>query len=69
MQVFDSVYVLTNGGPDGATETAVFYVYTSVFETGEPGYGAVLSLILVAAIVALTLVMARLARRLAERAA
>jgi ABC-type sugar transport system permease subunit len=69
MQVFDSVYVLTNGGPDGATQTAVFYVYTSVFETGEPGYGAVLSLILVAAIVALTLVMARLARRLAERAA
>jgi ABC-type sugar transport system permease subunit len=68
MQVFDSVYVLTNGGPDGASETAVFYIYTSVFETGRPGYGAVLSLILVVAIMALTLVMARLARRLAERA-
>ena len=64
MQVFDSVYVLTNGGPDGATQTAVFYIYTSVFETGNPGYGAVLTLILVAAIVALTLGAARLVRRL-----
>jgi multiple sugar transport system permease protein len=69
MQVFDSVYVLTAGGPDGATRTAVFYIYTSVFETGNPGYGAVLSLILVVTIVALTLVMARLVRRLAARTA
>ena len=64
MQVFDSVYVLTNGGPDGATRTAVFYIYTSIFETGNPGYGAVLSLLLMAVIVVLTLLMARVARRL-----
>jgi multiple sugar transport system permease protein len=69
MQVFDSVYVLTNGGPDGATQTAVFYIYTSVFETGNPGYGAVLTLILVAAIVVLTLAAARLVRRLAAETA
>jgi len=66
MQVFDSVYVLTNGGPGGATRTAVFYIYTSIVETGNPGYGSVLSLILVAAIVVLTLVTARVARRLAR---
>lgn len=64
MQVFDSVYILTNGGPGGATRTAVFYIYTSVFETGNPGYGAVLSLILLVAIVVLTLGIAQLARRL-----
>jgi multiple sugar transport system permease protein/sn-glycerol 3-phosphate transport system permease protein len=69
MQVFDSVYVLTNGGPDGATQTAVFYIYTSVFETGNPGYGAVLTLILVAVIVVLTLGAARLVRRLAAETA
>ena len=63
MQVFDSVYVLTNGGPGGATRTAVFYIYTSIFETGNPGYGAVLSLILLAVVVLLTFAMARLARR------
>jgi ABC-type sugar transport system permease subunit len=69
MQVFDSVYVLTNGGPDGATQTAVFYIYTSVFETGNPGYGAVLTLILVAAIVVLTVAAARVVRRLAAETA
>ena len=63
MQVFDSVYILTNGGPGGATRTAVFYIYTSVFETGNPGYGAVLSLILLACIVALSVTVARVARR------
>jgi len=63
MQVFDSVYILTNGGPGGATRTAVFYIYTSVFETGNPGYGSVLSLILLACIVALSVTMARVARR------
>jgi multiple sugar transport system permease protein len=66
MQVFDSVYVLTGGGPAGATRTAVFYIYTSIFETGNPGYGSVLSLLLVGAIVLLTLAIARVARRLAE---
>ena len=68
MQVFDSVYVLTNGGPAGATRTAVFYIYTSIFETGNPGYGAVLSLILLAVVVLLTFAMARLARRVGARA-
>jgi ABC-type sugar transport system permease subunit len=63
MQVFDSVYVLTSGGPAGATQTAVFYVYTSVFESGDPGYGAVLSLVLLAVIVALTGALVRLIGR------
>ena len=68
MQVFDSVYVLTNGGPGGATRTSVFYIYTSIFESGNPGYGAVLSLILLAVVVLLTLATARLAQRAGARA-
>jgi multiple sugar transport system permease protein len=62
MQVFDSVFVLTNGGPAGATDTAVLYIYRSVFESGDPGYGAVLSLVLMVCIVALTLAILRLLR-------
>ena len=62
MQVFDAVFVLTNGGPAGATDTAVLYIYRSVFESGEPGYGAVLSLVLMGFIVALTLVILRVLR-------
>jgi multiple sugar transport system permease protein len=67
MQVFDSVFVLTNGGPAGATDTAVLYIYNSVFESGNPGYGAVLSLILMAIIVLLTVVILFFARPRASR--
>jgi multiple sugar transport system permease protein len=60
LQIFDSVFILTGGGPAGATETAVTYIYRSIFESANPGYGAVLSLILVAVIIAVTGVLARL---------
>jgi ABC-type sugar transport system permease subunit len=60
LQVFDSVFILTGGGPAGATETAVTYIYRSIFELGNPGYGAVLSLILVMLIVVVTVVLARI---------
>lgn len=68
MQVFDGVYVLTRGGPAGATETAVLYIYNSVFQAGQPGYGAVLSLVLMAIIVLLTLVIVWLQNPYAGRA-
>jgi multiple sugar transport system permease protein len=58
MQVFDSVFLLTKGSPEGSTTTAVYYIYTSVFQDANPGYGAVLSIILLVAIMALTGVIA-----------
>jgi multiple sugar transport system permease protein len=59
MQVFDSVYILTAGGPAGATVTVAIYIYRTIFESGDPGYGAALSVLLVAAVVALTVVLLR----------
>jgi ABC-type sugar transport system permease subunit len=61
MQVFDSVFILTKGSPQGSTVTVVYYIYTSVFEAADPGYGAVLSIVLLGVIVALTGFVARLA--------
>jgi multiple sugar transport system permease protein len=63
LQVFDSVFVLTNGGPGGATNTVGLYIYKSIFESGEPGYGAALSLMLVAVVMAITAFMALIPRR------
>ncbi len=68
MQTFDSVFILTGGGPDGATETAVTYIYKSLFETGQVGYAAVLSLVLVLVIVVMTFVAGRVVGRNPERA-
>jgi len=69
MQVFDSVFILTKGSPQGSTETVVYYIYTSVFEAANPGYGAVLSIILIGTIVLLTATIAKLATVAMRRSA
>ncbi|WP_127523048.1 sugar ABC transporter permease [Mesorhizobium sp. Z1-4] len=56
LQVFDSVFVLTDGGPANATATTAWYIYRSLFSFNEPGYGATLSFILVLVVLALTIV-------------
>jgi ABC-type sugar transport system permease subunit len=37
LQTFTQIYVLTNGGPDGATQTALYYVYQQAFNLGASG--------------------------------
>lgn len=39
-QVFGQPFVMTEGGPAGSTETAVFYLYELGFRTFDLGYGA-----------------------------
>lgn len=60
LQVFDTALILTNGGPGTATNTVVFLIWKYVF--GDPdkvGYAAAMSVALLAAILALTLVQLR----------
>ena len=47
MRVFDVVYVLTLGGPGGATEVLSTYVYKETFSRLQFGEGAAASLLLV----------------------
>ena len=54
LQLFDSVFVLTDGGPANATATATWYVYRSLFTFNEPGYGATLAFVLVIIVLILT---------------
>jgi multiple sugar transport system permease protein len=58
LQLFDSVFILTDGGPVTATQTVVLYAFNSVFLGGQTGYGAVLSLVVMFMIVILTAVVA-----------
>jgi ABC-type sugar transport system permease subunit len=37
LQAFTQIYVLTNGGPEGATQTALYYVYQEAFGLGAGG--------------------------------
>ena len=55
-QVFDQIYVGTQGGPGKTTVTPAYLSYTSSFEQQEWGQGAAIAFILFAIIVAMTLV-------------
>jgi multiple sugar transport system permease protein len=55
-KVFDEVYLLTSGGPGNATELVTLHLYKVFFDQNQLGYGALLSLALIAAIVAFLLV-------------
>ncbi|MEZ5934481.1 MAG: sugar ABC transporter permease [Alphaproteobacteria bacterium] len=57
---FDSIYVLTAGGPGTATETITLYTYALAFRLLEVGKGSalgVLTLLIVAALVALLILV------------
>ena len=58
-KVFDEVYLLTSGGPGTSTELASLHLYKVFFDQNQLGYGALLSLTLIAAIVAFLLVGGR----------
>ena len=55
-KVFAEVYLLTSGGPGTSTEIVTLHLYKVFFEQNQLGYGALLSLALIAAIVAFLLV-------------
>ena len=53
---FDSAYIMTGGGPNGATTTIVYYIYKNFYEWQQMGYAATISWILFLVIFVVTLV-------------
>ncbi|WP_215455801.1 carbohydrate ABC transporter permease [Streptomyces sp. ATCC 21386] len=66
LKVFGAVYVLTKGGPGGATDVPSYFSFTTFFEKTQVGYGAAISTVLTVLVLALALVGLRLQER-AER--
>lgn len=62
LRVFTDVWVLTNGGPAGATDVWMTRTYALGFERNDLGVAAAASMILLAVTVLLTLGMAALTR-------
>jgi multiple sugar transport system permease protein len=60
---FDQFYIMTAGQPFNQTATAVFYVYLNSFPYLRLGYGAALSVIIAAIVLAFTVVQLILTRR------
>lgn len=56
IQVFDLVYVLTNGGPYDTTQVPTTYLVRVVFRDQQMGYGSALAVILTFVVVAVGLI-------------
>src|SRR5690625_10236 len=63
LQVFDQPYVLTRGGPGDSTRTVVMVIYESAFRKLEFGRASAIGLVLMIAIMLITAIQFRLARR------
>ena len=59
LQIFDSVFVLTGGGPANGTTTVVWYIYTELFTFDKIGPSATVSVLLLIVILVLTLAQMR----------
>jgi multiple sugar transport system permease protein len=65
-QVFQSVYMMTGGGPADATRVIVFYLWQVGFERVEFGYASAIAVVIFACVLLLTLVQWRFFRERAE---
>jgi len=53
VQLFDQIFVMTNGGPGTSTLTMVQYLYTSAFQNYEMGYGSAIEVVILIILVCL----------------
>lgn len=63
LQVFDQVWVMTGGGPAGATSVVVEQIVRNAFRYGQMGYAAAMSWGFFAVILVITVLQFRLQRR------
>jgi multiple sugar transport system permease protein len=61
-QIFDSPYIMTQGGPGDATRTVAMYLHEQGFRFFDMGYAATIALSLFVVILVLTLVQFRFGR-------
>jgi multiple sugar transport system permease protein len=62
-QVFGAVYIMTSGGPAGATEVLVWYVWDNAFNNLKMGYGCAVAWVLFMIILGFTMIQWRMSKR------
>ena len=66
LRVFDQIWILTEGGPGGATETISLHIYLTAFRFGDFGYAAAMSFVLLLLTNAVSVLYIRLLQRQEE---
>jgi ABC-type sugar transport system permease subunit len=62
LQIFDSIYVLTRGGPANASSTMVWYIYENIFFFNKVGRGATMSVVLILLTAIMTFINLRITK-------
>ena len=62
-QVFDQIYVITEGGPEGSTSVIVQQIVNNSFKYGRMGYASAMSMVLFVIILIITGIQIRLQKR------
>lgn len=65
--VFDIIFVMTGGGPAGATDVLGTYAYTNAFQLSRISYGTTLALFITVLAIPFTIALNRLQRRLSSQ--
>jgi len=66
MRVFDTIKLMTDGGPEGSTMVIVYYIYHQAFKMFNTGYASAISVVLFLIILILTLLQWKLRRRVSH---
>jgi ABC-type sugar transport system permease subunit len=61
-QIFDPMFIMTQGGPGNATLSIVLHIYETGFRSFQMGYAATISLVVFLVIMLVTLLQMRLSR-------
>jgi alpha-glucoside transport system permease protein len=51
IKIFDIVYIMTKGGPGGASRVIAYSYYVETFENGKGGYGAAVAVVMLLLII------------------
>lgn len=60
---FDQFYIITGGGPNSSTITAVYSIYNTAFTQLNLGYASAISIVFMVGILVITIIQLRLIRR------
>ena len=66
LQVFDQVYIMTNGGPVNATKTVAMYLYQYGFQFYKMGYACAAAYVLFILVFIVSLIQNRSSKNWAE---
>lgn len=66
MRVFDTIRLMTDGGPEGSTMVLVYYIYHQAFKMFNTGYASALSVILFLIVLLLTIVQWSLRKKVSH---